>query len=137
MSQSLHPDVKQFKIFVKKNPHVLRDVKAGEKTLQDIFEEWMLFGEEDDIWESYLNDGEEKEKSGKKTGDDDNEEDANIDVLDMLKNMNLNDIQHHLGQFSTVVQSVQELVSQFRQQQTPDSTQGPPEQQSPFSFRED
>ncbi|MCR6111243.1 YlbD family protein [Bacillus sp. A301a_S52] len=135
MSQSLHPDVKRFKTFVKKNPYVLRDVKSGEKTLQDIFEEWMLFGEEDDIWESYLNDDEEKGETKKSNEED--EEDSTIDVLNMLKNMNLNDIQHHLGQFSTVVQSVQELVSQFRQQQTPDPSQGPPEQQSPFSFTED
>jgi hypothetical protein len=135
VSQSLHPDVKRFKTFVKKKPYVLRDVKSGEKTLQDIFEEWMLFGEEDDIWESYLNDDEEKGETKKSNEED--EEDSTIDVLNMLKNMNLNDIQHHLGQFSTVVQSVQELVSQFRQQQTPDPSQGPPEQQSPFSFTED
>ncbi|MCR6107193.1 YlbD family protein [Salipaludibacillus agaradhaerens] len=135
MSQSLHPDVKRFKAFVKKRPYVLRDVNSGEKTLQDIFEEWMLFGEEDDIWESYLKDDDEKDET--KKSDEEDEEDSNVDVLNMLKNMNLNDIQHHLGQFSTVVQSVQELVSQFKQQQTPDPSQGPPEQQSPFSFTED
>ncbi|WP_158282211.1 spore coat protein YlbD [Salipaludibacillus keqinensis] len=129
--------MKKFKIFVKENPYVLRDVNSGDKTLQDLFEEWMLFGEEDDIWESYKPSGEEEGTGEEKETEGETEDKAgDVDLLGMLKKMNLNDVQHHLAQFSTVVGSIQELVSQFKQQQTPEPPPRP-EQQSPFSFWED
>jgi hypothetical protein len=138
VSESLNPDVKKFKKFVKENPHVLRDVHSEEKKLQDLFEEWMLFGEDDEIWDSYLSD----EIADDSDADEDSEsnEDSNteMELLNMLKKMNLNDVQHHLAQFSTVVGSIQELIGQFRQQETPNQQsqeQQPPA--SPFSFRED
>lgn len=135
MSDSLHPDVKKFKGFVREHPYILRDVNSGEKTLQDLFEEWMLFGEEDEIWETYREPEEAEEESDEGEGAE--EDGPGEDVLAMLKKMNLNDIQHHLGQFSTVVESVQQLISQFRQQQNPSPPPGQQDQQSPFSFRED
>ncbi|MCE7794728.1 YlbD family protein [Salipaludibacillus sp. CUR1] len=135
MSQSLHPDVKKFKTFVRENPHVLRDVKSGDKKLQDLFEEWMLFGEEDEIWSTYKN-KEDSEKEKDSDNPEGNSSESEMDVLNMLKKMNLNDIQHHLSQFSTVVGSIQELISQFKQQQNPSPPSGP-DNHSPFSFRED
>lgn len=133
MSNSLHPEVKKFKSFVKDNPHILRDVKNDSKTLQDLFEEWKLFGEEDEIWDSYLDVTEDEKKESSDTKDDGSKD---IDVLNMLKKMNLNDLQHHLGQFTTVIGSVQELIAQFKQQQP--SQPPPPERPpSPFGFRDD
>lgn len=136
MSNSLHPEIKKFKSFVRNNPHVLRDVKNDSKTLQDLFEEWKLFGEEDDIWDSYIETPEEEDSDETNEQKEDNKD---IDVLNMLKKMNLNDLQHHLGQFTTVIGSVQELIGQFKQQQ-PSQTQTPPPPERPssfFGFRED
>ncbi|WP_280769108.1 YlbD family protein [Salipaludibacillus daqingensis] len=140
MNESLHPDVKKFKIFVKGNPHVLRDVHSGEKSLQDLFEEWMLFGEDDEIWDSYLSqDIDQDAEESRENKENDEDSSTEMELLNMLKKMNLNDVQHHLAQFSTVVGSIQELVSQFKQQ-TPSHQPGPEQQQEqppPFSFRED
>ncbi|MGJ9381292.1 spore coat protein YlbD [Salipaludibacillus sp. CF4.18] len=139
MSKSLHPEIKQFKSFVRNNPHVLRDVKNESKTLQDLFEEWKLFGEEDDIWDSYLETSENEDSEEKSEEKNKSDSTKDIDVLNMLKKMNLNDLQHHLGQFTTVIGSVQELIGQFKQQQ-PSQTQTPPPPERPssfFGFRED
>ncbi|MDG5788319.1 spore coat protein YlbD [Evansella sp. AB-P1] len=154
MSKSLHPDVKKFKAFVKNNPHVLKGVKDGDKTLQDLFEEWLLFGEEDDIWETYRNEEveeEAEEEAEEETNEDDQEEKdksskdkkSNLsyqDMLAMLKKLNFNDLQQHLSQFSGVLVSVQELLSQFKQNddQTPPSNNNEQQQSNtPFSFYDD
>lgn len=145
LSESLNPDVKKFKRFVKEHPRVLRDVHSEEKTLQDLFEEWMLFGEDDEIWDSYKSDEddelkEKKDKHSKGKADNESKDDTKteVELLNMLKKMNLNDVQHHLAQFSTVVGSVQELLGQFKQQQIQNPDQPSQEQPpTPFSFRED
>ncbi|SDY77043.1 Putative coat protein [Evansella caseinilytica] len=152
MNKSLHPDVRKFKVFVKKNPHVLRDVKSGEKTLQDLFEEWLLFGEEDDIWETYrskensVSDEREKEAEPEPEAEekqdkssDTKEGKATKDLIAMLKKMNFNDLQNHLTQFSGVLGSIQELLAQFRpNHQPPSSNTGQQQQQqSPFTYRDD
>lgn len=139
LSESLNPDVKKFKRFVKEHPRVLRDVHSEEKTLQDLFEEWMLFGEDDEIWDSYKFDEDDDVKE-KKDNESKGDTKTELELLNMLKKMNLNDVQHHLAQFSTVVGSVQELIGQFKQQQIENPDQLSQEQQqppSPFSFRED
>ncbi|MBM7095895.1 YlbD family protein [Bacillus sp. H-16] len=142
MGKSLHPDVLKFKAFVKENPHVLRDVKAKEKTLQDLYEEWVLFGEDDPVWDEY--------KTGSVTGtktsqtpEEESEEGAAspksavtaAGILSMIKSMNMNDLQNQLTQFNGALTSIQQLLSTFR----PDSS-GPSNtntSSSPFSYKED
>lgn len=147
MGKSIHPDIKKFKLFVKNHPYVLRDVKAGEKSLQDLYEEWALFGEEDDIWETYKtdeDDQQEEEKESNEAGDETGAEEEETggekktaqDLLSMLKKMNLNDLQGHLSQFSGVLASVQELLEQFRPG-PPSQNSGGGEQRQPFSYTDD
>ncbi|WP_179298825.1 YlbD family protein [Evansella halocellulosilytica] len=146
MKDSLHPDVQKFKQFVKKHPYVLRDVKSGEKSLQDLFEEWSLFGEDDEIWETYKANRTNKRQSESNASDEENvksEKNGNNenvsaqDLLSMFKRMNLNDLQNHLAQFNGVLTSVQELLGQFKQNPTGGSGAQDEQQSSPFSFRED
>lgn len=148
LSKSLHPDVKKFKVFVKNNPYVLKPVKRGDKTLQDLFEEYLLFGEEDDIWETYKSGKatdeeedveEEEEKDEKEKGNKSSKKESTgtQDILNMLKKVNFNDLQEHLTQFGGVLASVQELLGQFKQnpQQPPQNNQQ--QNNSPFSFHDD
>ncbi|UCZ51854.1 YlbD family protein [Bacillus shivajii] len=143
MKNSLHPDVQKFKLFVKTHPYVLRDVKTGDKTLQDLFEEWKLFGEDDEIWETYkaankTESNNDERKSDESSGEETSSEGISTqDLLAMLKKMNLNDLQHHLSQFSGVLSSVQELLGQFKQSPPEEQGRTEDQQSSPFSFRED
>lgn len=118
--------VQEFKTFVKANPYVLKKVKSGEKTLQELFEEWMLFGEDDQTWFDDEDDKEElsADKSTKAGG-----------MLSAIKQMNFDELQKGIEQFSGAVYSIQEVLSQFRSK---------PKQQapyvhshSPFPFRHD
>ncbi|MFA9557332.1 spore coat protein YlbD [Evansella sp. AB-rgal1] len=154
--KSLHPDVRKFKLFVKNNPHVLKGVKNGDKTLQDLFEEYLLFGEEDDIWETYREEDDDDDESDENDMDEDEDVDADKskgknnknkkkesisaqDLLGMVKKMNLNDLQENLTQFSGVLVSIQELLGQFKQDQsqTPPTNQNQQQSNSPFSYRDD
>lgn len=147
MSKSVHPDIRRFKIFVKNHPYVLRDVKSGEKTLQDLFEEYMLFGEEDEIWETYRLEADERvEKEEKKEEEQNADDEKNTakesigvkDIVDIFKKMNMNDLQKNLAQISGVLASVQELLMQFKQTDvTSSSSQVNNDPQPSFSYRDD
>ena len=43
----------EFRIFIAKNPLIKEDVLNGKKTWQQIYENWVLLGENDPIWNTY------------------------------------------------------------------------------------
>ena len=43
----------EFRQFVKKYPKIRNDVIGGKKTWQNIYEDWVILGEESDIWNIY------------------------------------------------------------------------------------
>lgn len=48
----LHPSVEKFKEFVKQNPRIIKEVRDGKTTWQELYEDWYLLGEEDPRWDS-------------------------------------------------------------------------------------
>ena len=46
-----------FKLFVKKNPSLATYVKNKKATWQELYEIYSLYGEDDKIWDKYLNNG--------------------------------------------------------------------------------
>ncbi|MFV8827024.1 YlbD family protein [Alkalihalobacterium sp. APHAB7] len=142
-SNNLHPSVQQFKQFVKEHPLLIREVRSGNKTWQEYYEEWTLLGSEHPDWEKYRKAGksntyesESQEKdhtSNEKSG---NEEASSsitaANILGMLKNINFNDLQHHMAQVSSVISNVQGLMQTFQGKNQPNQ---PPPQDDPFSFR--
>ena len=51
MQKNLHPSVIKFKEFVKNNPALIKEVRNGNSTWQEMYEDWFLLGEEDNRWE--------------------------------------------------------------------------------------
>ena len=43
----------EFREFVGRYPKVRDDVRSGKRTWQNIYEEWVLYGEEDPQWQEY------------------------------------------------------------------------------------
>lgn len=43
----------EFKIFVRKYPGLKEEVRSNNRTWQNIYEEWSLYGEEDNQWEAF------------------------------------------------------------------------------------
>ncbi|RFU71148.1 hypothetical protein D0469_04210 [Peribacillus saganii] len=68
MSDKKHKkqSVNEFKAFVKKNPELISLVRQGDYTWQDLFEEWYLRGDNNELWKDILKTGgnitEEEEK---------------------------------------------------------------------------
>ncbi len=43
----------EFRDFVSRHPFVRDDVVNGKRTWQNIYEDWVIFGEENDMWKKY------------------------------------------------------------------------------------
>lgn len=52
-----------FKEFVKGNPFLIGYIRRGEKSWQDLYEMYDLYGEDEDAWAKFLEHEEEEEKS--------------------------------------------------------------------------
>lgn len=128
----LHPSIENFKVFVKNHPRVLEEVRSGKLTLQELYEEWFLLGEEDTRWDHFRS---EKKPDG-------NTKESNTDwmktVLGTLKNVDPNQMQQYLGHLSQAIGSIQGVLSQFQNgsaQNNMNTSQQKPN--NPFLFRKD
>ncbi len=128
----LHPSVQDFKHFLKDNPKIVKDVRMGKKTWQEIYEDWSLLGEEDEVWNEY--------KGEKKGG----EEDKKIEkgefvsqLLNQLKKMDPDQIQNQIGNISQVLGAIQGVISQFQSSGQTEKTSPPVQNNHPFRFRQD
>lgn len=132
MSNSkLHPNVQKFKEFVKHYPMLTQEVRKGKKTWQELYEDWYLFGEEDEMWDPY-----------KKPADQQNENNQKSEFMtsffSSLRNIDMNEMQKHISNASSVISTIQNVIQQFQggNSQTQQS-QGQPHVNHPFSFRND
>ncbi|AGT31408.1 hypothetical protein M493_05550 [Geobacillus genomosp. 3] len=127
MAKPLHPSVEQFKQFVKKHPKLIQEVRSGKKTWKQVYEDWYLFGEDDDIWEPYrdVNNKEKEEEKG--TG-------KWLDKLAaMLGQLDAAEVQKHLTNVQQAIAAIQGILSEFQGA----GPQRPNNETHPFSFRKD
>ncbi len=93
-------DIDNFKAFVKTIPSIKDDVISGRYTWQQIYELYIMYGENDKIWEPY-----------KKQGFDMNS------IFEVIKNVDLN----ALSKSFDGILKVLDLLSNFTQNETPKS----------------
>ena len=107
-TKKLHPAVEEFKKFVSQNPEVIEAVRTGKATLQDLFEDWYLLGENDSRWDSY--------RSVPKTSDSTSKIKTDIigGILEKVKKMDPNMISSHIGQLSQALGTLQGVLGQFQ-----------------------
>ncbi len=130
-SKKLHPSVLKFKEFVKNNPKVIQEVRKGNATWQELYEDWYLLGEDDERWNVL---GTENKTE---TTVSDQKNDWMSNIMGMLKKMDPNQVQHHMNNLSQAIGAIQGLLGQFQnsnQQNAPRGNDGPA---NPFSFRKD
>lgn len=106
--------VDAFKRFVKAHPGMIKEVRTGNKTWQHFFEEWTLLGEKDEQWNKYKD---VNSVSGKKSTKDKNGSVGVEQVFSMLKQVDLNQIQNYVSQFSGAMSTVQEVLAIFQPNQ--------------------
>jgi|SRR5699024_1519507 len=117
--QELDPSIKQFKRFVNQYPRLCEDIHSNKVSIQSVYEKWVQAGENDSYWHSFTNDHfkrEENNASSKQTGE------LIQTIMDATKNMDISKVQSYVEQVSTAVQSVQEIVGNFKK--TKESAQG-------------
>lgn len=131
-TKKLHPSIEEFKKFVNKNPQIIDEVRSGKATLQELYEDWYLFGEEDTRW-----DANHTEKKTEKKADD-VQGDWLTHFLGTIKKVDPNQIQGQLGQLSKALGAIQNVITQLQGgaagQGRKTSVQKP---HHPFQFRKD
>jgi hypothetical protein len=131
MQKNLHPSVIKFKEFVKKNPALIMEVRNGNTTWQELYEDWYLLGEEDNRWETLgVKPSPSVEKEDEKKGD------WISTILGTVQKMDPDQIQHYIHSLSQALGAIQGVISQFQGSQ-PKQPNPKVEHKHPFSFRKD
>lgn len=89
----------EFKIFASKHPELVKYIKSGKTTWQNLYEIYDIYGEEESAWKDYLT----REETVKST-------DTFKSFTEKLKNIDLNSIQEHIGTAQKALGIVQELT---------------------------
>jgi hypothetical protein len=144
--KNLHPSIIKFKEFVKNNPKLIKEVRQGNATWQELYEDWYLLGEDDERWGTIGKNGTDDAKTAhsKKTAEESDGEkktDWMSTITGMMKKMDANQLQYHVNNLSQAIGAIQGLLTQFQGSQSmPGQTnqrrdaEGP---RHPFTFRQD
>ncbi|SFP03596.1 spore coat protein YlbD [Salibacterium halotolerans] len=125
MNGSTPESIYEFREFLYRHPDLIREVRAGKQTWNQIYQDWMVLGEEHEHWDSYRMDDvsvpdEKKDSTGHTLSS----------VLSIIEQINIDDLQKQISQFSGMMGNVQQVMRHF---QKPEEPPKPP--QDPFSFR--
>ncbi|MEK4970524.1 YlbD family protein [Cytobacillus sp. FSL R7-0696] len=131
--KQLHPTVERFKSYVKKNPSVLKEVRSGKKSMQQLYEEWYLL--EDD--EQDVRD----QKSDSSETTTENKQDWINQVMGTVKNMDVNQVQGYITNMSQALGAIQGVLSQFQGGATTSKSSTKSnsiaQKPNPFAFKKD
>ena len=133
MSAGNH-SMEAFKLFVRKHPSLVKEVRRGIYTWQEIYEDWYLLGEENPVWEGYRGEGivtEERESKGNKE-----EMEKAASLFESLKNMDVQAMQRHVSTLSNALGTISGVISQFQGSGT-EEKKPEKKQQNPFMDRKD
>ena len=87
----------QFKQFVKDNPSLITYVNSKEKTWQEFYELYDLYGDEKTVWSKYLSNEKESKQEAVK------ENNAFADLVAFLKTINLDSLQEGINSVQRVL----------------------------------
>lgn len=98
--------IDEFREFVKKYPKIKDDVKNGVKTWQVLYEDWVMLGEEDSVWDIYKETTSKADIGSKKL--DDLLTTSNIkNIIEYVKKINPDSISKTLNTIQKVLQITQ------------------------------
>jgi hypothetical protein len=126
----LHPSVEEFKKFVTNHPKILDEVKDGNATLQELYEDWYLLGEEDERWKQLLSENKATKTINEKP-------DWISSILGSMKNMDPQQIQYYVGHLSQALGAIQGVLAQFQTDKPKSAGTTQEKPNHPFFFRKD
>ncbi len=121
---SLPPSLHDFREFLQKHPRLIKEVREGNRTWNQLYQDWVILGEEHDDWKPFRVSEEEK------SNDNPDQSDSLSNLMKTIGQINIQDLQKQISQFSGMMGNVQRVLQQF---QKPSGPPRPP--QDPFSFR--
>jgi hypothetical protein len=140
-NKKLHPSIEEFKSFVKANPNIIKEVRSGNATWQEVYEDWYLLGEDDARWDRWKNNGSSNEKKNENEEEDSNSTKAvsMSSIMNSLKNMDQNQLQGYIANLNQALGTIQGVISQFSPGGSSTSANKGSQQKptGPFSFRKD
>src|SRR5699024_2491324 len=102
----LHDTVKQFKQFINKHPKLIEEIRKSGRSWQEYYENWVLIGEEDSIWEPYKR----KKKSTEKNSE------LFKQLMKITEKVDFDKVQKHVHQLNYTISILQEVLGQFQDQ---------------------
>lgn len=93
----------EFKLFVKQHPQLIRYVKTDEMTWQKFYEIYSLYGNENDVWDKYFNNTDDSSSGSKESM-------SVSDLIDMIKKIDLNNVQKNITNINKALALVQSLI---------------------------
>ncbi len=97
----------EFKLFVKDHPELIKFVKSSEMSWQKFYEIYDIYGSNNEIWNKYFS-----------KLDIENEENEEVkenfsvsDLINMVKNIDLNSVQKNITNISKALGLVQSLIT--------------------------
>ena len=103
----------EFREFINKYPGLKNEVKSGKQTWQNIYEDWVILGEDDSKWNIYKN--EKISDIGNKKIDDLLTTSNIKNIFEYVKKLNPDTISKTLN----TVQKVLQITQSFGQKQVP------------------
>ncbi|PRS83103.1 MULTISPECIES: YlbD family protein [unclassified Bacillus (in: firmicutes)] len=123
--------IDEFKQFVRRHPKLIQEVQTQEKSWQSVYENWIMFGEEDDMWSPYKGGKEEKASKPSELG----KADFMSKMVSAVKKMDADQMNEQINKMSQSISSLQSLLGQFSSNGSKKGSSGG--SQHPFSFRKD
>lgn len=90
--------IDEFKLFVKVNPFLITYIRDGKKSWQDLYEMYDIYGDNEEYWNTYLDDTNKKEEntrdSSKNTSSNNTSFTNHLDeLIKMAKNVDVDKVQ--------------------------------------------
>jgi hypothetical protein len=130
VTKELSPSIRQFKAFLQNNPHIIKTIRSNDVSLQDCYEQFVLLGEDDQMWKQYDN----KAKGQAKENDESNDEKGFSKWLNKISQLDINHVEKHIHDLNGAIEQVMSVMDQYKQFSNNKSEPSAPVR-DPFSFR--
>lgn len=135
------PSVEKFKAFVKQHPKLRQEVRNGNYTWQELYEEWNLFGGDHEQWEAYRTDAVKAVNEDEPQSNSLSKTDFLALLLQSLKTLDIAQVQQYISSANQALGAIQGIISSFQGEKPKQAEQELEQQQkpksNPFVFRKD
>lgn len=125
MAEESNVELERFKSFINSHPKLIREIRKDGKSWQEIYEQWVLLGEDDIHWEQYKEETDEKNNSGEEKKQAFPKFDLKPDfikqILKYTETVDINKLQEQVQQLSNTIASVQEIVDIYKKPEAQDN----------------